>query len=99
MMIHPVNILALPLVILLWTVDVYLFVAGLRLLLGQLSATRDSRVCQALQQIVDPLVLCVNQKLVAWRDRPGPRWIPWTTVIVGGLIVRHLLLMIVIGIS
>lgn len=99
MIVYNSNILAVPLVILLWTVDVYLSVVGLRLLLGQLSVTRDSRVCQALQEIVDPLTRWVNHKLTAWRHRPSPGWIPWTTVIVAGLIIRHVLLMIVVSMS
>jgi hypothetical protein len=99
MIIQSTNILAAPLLILLWAVDVYLFVVGLRLLLGQLSVTRNGRFCQALQEIVDPLAQRLNQKLFAWRDRPTPRWLPWASVIVGCLVARHLLLLIAVSVS
>ena len=99
MIVYTTNILVLPLVLLIWSVDVYLLIVSLRLILGQLSATRNSRLRQAFQEIVDPIPNRVSAWLQERRDRPSPGWAPWIIVIGVGLVVRHLLVLILVLLS
>ena len=62
-MFYTTNILAAPLILLAWMLDLYVFLAGLRLLLTRLEATRNSKFCLAICQIVDPMPLRVSNWL------------------------------------
>jgi len=74
-MIYTTDILALPLLMLAWSVEVYLFAAGLCLILGRLLTVRDARLSLALREIVDPLPQSVASRLSQWRHKPVFPWI------------------------
>lgn len=94
-MIYTTNILILPLLILLWTIDVWVLAASIRLILGQLSMTRSSRLCRALEEIVDPIPHRIDRRLTSWRRRPP--WLSWLIVIGAGLAARQLLVSVLLS--
>ena len=96
MIVYTTNILVVPLILSIWAIDFYLFAASVRLILGQLSATRSSVFCQALRELVDPVPARVESWLTVRRRRPIPSWISWVIVIGVGLVARHLLVLIIV---
>lgn len=98
MVIQPTSLLAFPFFVVLWTLDAYVFVALLRLFLGRLHATRNTRLCVALQEVVDPIADHVDRRLVAWRQCSSPPWVPWVIVVGTAVILRHLFLWAVTGV-
>ena len=98
-MIHTTNILAAPLLITAWGIDAYLFLATVRLIFGQLPATRESQLSHALKEIVDPLPQRIDRQISARLHKSTPRWASWAIVFFGGLIIRHVVLMIAVNVS
>ncbi|NLX15200.1 MAG: hypothetical protein GXY44_16350 [Phycisphaerales bacterium] len=96
-MIHLTNIRMLPLALALWAINTWLFIASLRLLLGQLSATQHSRFCLCLAELTDPPIMAVHQQMLRWLQRSIPAWLPWLLVFSAVVIARHLLLLFIIN--
>lgn len=96
MIFYTINMLVVPLILLIWAIDLYLFTASLRLILGQLSAARSSVLCQALRELVDPIPNRVESWLTAWRHRPTPGWVSWVIVISAVMVARHFLVLLIV---
>jgi hypothetical protein len=90
------NIFLVPLIVVVGTLDLFLFLAGLRLLLGQLSTTRTSKLCLALAELTDPVRLLVDRRVSRWTHRQPPRWAAWLIVFGSVLIIRHGLLRLIV---
>ena len=95
-MIYPNNILTLPLLLLIGTLDLYVFMVGLRLVLGRLTATRNSRLCLALSELTDPVGLAIDRCLSRRMRRQIPPWAAWLVFLCAALIVRHCLVRLIV---
>jgi len=98
MIVYSINIFALPLLAAVWAVDVYLSLLSLRLLLSGLSSTRDSRFCRGLRLFTDPVLETVRRWLSQSRRKPTPSWMACFTVVLAGLILRHLLIWVAVSV-
>jgi uncharacterized protein YggT (Ycf19 family) len=98
MMIYTTNVFAAPLIMVVWAIDVYVFLLSLRLLLSQLPSALDSRFCRGLGLFTDPVVETVRRWLFKCRRKPVANWMPCLTVVFAGLIVRHLLIWVVVSV-
>jgi hypothetical protein len=93
MIIHTTtNVLALPLALCIWAVDLYLLLACVRLVLGKWTGETAARICHGLKPITDPLHIAVRRWLQGHSDKPIPGWAPWAILIGAGLVLRHLLI-------
>ena len=88
-----------PLVLLIWMINGYLFIATLRLILGQLDATRDSQLCRGLAQCTDPIVSACQNWVERRVGKPVSAFWVWATTILAALVVRHLCLGILLSLS
>jgi len=98
-MIYTTNILVIPFLIVLWSIDLYLILAGARLILGRLRNPRAARLSSVLREFTDWMPQRVARWLSTRGRRPIASWIPWATVIVIGLVTRHLLVLAVMRIA
>ena len=95
-MIYITNIWALPFAIALWAINTWLFLASLRLILGQLRSERAIQLSQSLAVFTDG----IPNGLERWLSRRGhaiASWLPWAVVILVSLMARHALLRIIIA--
>ena len=92
MIVYTVSMFMLPLAFLAWAIDVYLFLAALRLILPLFSAPWVKRVCRPLKNLVDPVPNAIRRWLENHKDDPGPAWLPWIITLGGGIVLKHLLL-------
>lgn len=95
-MIFTTSIIAVPLLIIVWTLDSYLFLATARLLLTRLGGHRTATLGLVLQPLTESIPYCVQRWLSARQVRPIPLWVSWAIVIGGAMILRHLLIGLVI---
>ena len=95
MTIHYVHILALPVLLLIWSIDLWLLLASVRLILGWIPAA--GRACQALSRLTDPVPQVVHGWLSRRGHKPVPTWLLWLIVLLAALVVRHLLVWSVIS--
>lgn len=98
-MIYTDNIFALPLLLLAGSLDLFLFMAGLRLVLGRIEATRNSRLCMALSELVDPIIHAVHRAMSNLVGQPIRPWSLWLIVIGTALVIRHCLMRLIIAIA
>ena len=91
------NIAAIPILIAIWSADVFLFLTCVRLTLGQLPRLRDAALFRSLQELIDPWPRALDSYLASRRDSPTPTWVSWVILITCLLVVRHLLASFVIS--
>ena len=96
MIIYTMSILMLPLIFLVWAVDVYLFLAALRLILPLFAAPWANRVCKGLGPLVDPVPNAIRRWLARRKDDPGPAWLPWAITLGGSIVLKHLILSLIV---
>ncbi len=98
-MIYTTSILAVPLVLILWAVDMYLFLLIAYGLLARLSGERASQLRLCLKSSTEPLPQAVRRWLGQHTSKPVKQWVPWAVVIFAGLIVRHLLVLLIVSLG
>ena len=92
MIVYTTNILALPLMLLIWIVELFLVISAIRLVLGHLNSVRAQGTCAALQRFTDPVPEAIHGWLSRRRQKPVPAWLPWLIVTVSSLLLRHILI-------
>ena len=96
MIIYTHNILTAPLLIAVWCIDLYLFLAAIRFVLITMQGTQSNGLHLFLQRLTDPIPLAIHRRLIRRRTTPIPGWFPWLIVVFGCLVLRHLLIWIVL---
>jgi len=97
-MIYITNPLALPLMLLIWTIDMFLLLSGIRLILGQVDTRWAKETSALLIRLTDP----VPDTICGWlsrRRRPVPIWLPWMVIFLAAIVTRHLLIWAVISMT
>ena len=92
MIIHTSNVFAAPLMLAMWVIDVFIFLACMRLVLGRVTGEWAGRVVEGLAPITDPIPQALGRYLVSRRKRAAPTWLPWLCLLVTTVIVRYALL-------
>ena len=85
---HP---LAGILMLLVWGMDMYLVLAGVRLLLSGVNADWARRVVGKLQPFTDSLLHAVRNAMVSRGTRP-PLWVSYLVVLLAGAVLRQTVL-------
>jgi hypothetical protein len=93
------NILALPLALLLWSLDAFITLASARLILGQLAADWAGRASRGLAPLTDWAPDSLRRLVVSWFKRPLPSWAVWATVIGAALVLRNVLVGTLLAVS
>lgn len=92
-MIYITNPLLLPLVILVWSADAWLWLASLRLIIGHL--TPDNRLCKAIERLTDPLPEYIGRLINKVTGKSLNISFLWIISIVALIVLRHLILGII----
>jgi len=98
-MMYTTNILALPMVLILWVLVAYADLLVLRLILHPIGRPWARRVVAGLEPITDPLVLAVGRRLSVYRKQPLPSWLAWVATMISVLVIRSVWLEIIRWIS
>ena len=94
MILYTTNILSLPILLLIWAIDLYLLAAGIRLILSRIPAA--SGASRGLGGFTDPVPGVVGSWLSAIRRKAVPAWLPWLLVGAVALILRQLLILLIL---
>jgi len=82
----------IPIMLLIWAVEFYVFMIIVRLLLANFKITANNVHCLNLKEMVDPAHAKVKAFLMKYYAVPD--WVSWTVFIFGLLIVRKLLIVL-----
>ena len=96
MIIFTNNFLAAPLLLLIWAIDTYLFLCGLRWILSGFAAARATSIADGLRQVTDPPADRAGRWLCRLRGGPVRPWLPWA-LLVGALFVARSLLVFLVS--
>jgi hypothetical protein len=94
-MVYVTNVFNLPFLIVIWLIELYLFMASARLVMARIPSARQSNLCQQLKLLTDFLPEMVGNKMVKWKEKPIPSWMCWFIVMVSGFILRQVLIVMV----
>ena len=89
------NLFNLPLLILIWLIEAYLFLAAVRLIVARIPNARQTYFCQNLKLLTDFVPEALSRKLLKWKDKSIPSWLAWFIVILSGFILRQALIVMV----
>ena len=93
MVVHTTNILALPLLLVVWAIDAYLFLACIRLGCSLFKGSGAGRLRTTLQPVTDPLPEAISRWLAWHLKKPLPLWLSWLLVFLLGMVLRQLILL------
>jgi len=91
MVIYFSNILIAPLALLVWLIDMFVLLLGLRIILGHIPTARNSPLFRSLQNVTDPPVNAIHSFLFRLHLFSAPSWVPWLLLGIGCFLVRNLL--------
>ena len=97
-MIITTNILAAPLILLIWAADMLLLMISLRFLFDHLPSLRASKLSQLLHAVTDPAQQAISRRLAASRGRTASPSACWAILIVGLILLHHLLAWIILSV-
>jgi hypothetical protein len=97
MIIFTNNVFAGLLVVLVFAIDMYLLLIGIRCLVRRLAGAELTRYQSIICQIAETPVATTRCWLTRWHRRPLPEWLPWATVILAALVVREVLAAVVMA--
>ena len=89
MTVYYIHILALPVLLLISSIDLWMLLASVRLIMGWIPAA--GRACQGLSRLTDPVPQAVRNWLSAKLSRPVPVWLAWLLVGLALMLIRQLL--------
>jgi uncharacterized protein YggT (Ycf19 family) len=93
MIIHRLNLFAAPLLLVVWAIDVYLFLACIRLGCNLFKGSGAARLRDTLRPVTDPLPEAISHRLSGHLRRPVPLWLSWLLVFLLGMVLKQLLLL------
>ena len=96
MVFYTTPLIAGPLILLLFFLDLYVFLTVARLVLGQFHAVEPTAAFMAMRTVTDPIPDSLGRWLATKRSKPTPRWLPWLLVIMASLLIRHVLLVFIV---
>lgn len=99
MIIHTTSVIAGPLVLVVWLIDIYLLLISIRLLTSKLKGICFSRICQNLKPVTDPIPQIIHHKIVGFRHRQVPELISWLIVVSVLFCARHGVIWIIVSIG
>jgi len=74
-MIYAINLFGLPFLIVIWLIELYLFLASVRLVMSKIPTARQSNFYQQIKLLTDFLPDAVRQKLGKFKGKPMPSWL------------------------
>ena len=95
MIVYSTHILAAPVVLVIWALDMYIFLSSARFVLRRLSAGWARRICTGLKPFTDPVPNAIERYFLKNRSKPVPAWLPWLVAMCAILVARHLLVSMV----
>ena len=99
MAIYTISVIAGPLVLVVWLIDIYLLLISIRLLASQLKGVCFDGLCQNLKPITDPIPKALHQKIGVLKHKQVPEWISWLIVLSVLFCVRHGVIWIILSIG
>ena len=80
------TLLMIPVLLLVWAIDAYVFLASLRWVVRAIPAVRDCQWAKGVAELADRLPNALGSRLQGM-----PAWLPWVVTMLGLLLIRYVL--------
>lgn len=91
------NVFNLPLLIMIWLIEAFLFLAVVRLILANVQSARQGHMYQQVKFLTDLFPDVIGKGLAKVSSSASiPSWLPWVITVLLLLIIRQILVQIVI---
>ena len=87
-----VSLLTLPILVLVWVIEAYIFLSAARFVISMSPKARQSHLYGQLKLLTDPLPIRIGQYCAKWKKASLPSWLSWLIVISGGCVARQILM-------
>lgn len=93
------NPLVLPVLVLLWSIDAWLWLASIRLVLFRVHTGPAGRIGQGLAKITDPLPGATGQCIRQLTTRQPPLWLTWLLTVFAVVAVRSVVVSVLVSVQ
>jgi len=90
------SIFNLPLLILVWLIEGYIFLVVVRLILAHVPSSRQSNLYQPIKTLTDLFPNLISRHLAKVSRTPVPSWLPWVVTVLLLCLARQILIWILI---
>jgi hypothetical protein len=97
MLIHTTHILAVPVMIILWTIDVWIFLMAIRPILSILPYPVCTQLSHNLHLLSDPIVFRLNRWMRTRLHRSTPAWAGHALLLAIFVLIHHLLIWLILS--
>lgn len=91
------NPLVLPVLVLVWSIDAWLWLASIRLVLYRLHSGPAGRIGQALAKVTDPLPGATGRCIYRFTTRQPPLWLTWLLTVLTVVAVRYVVVSVLVS--
>lgn len=90
------NPITLPILVLIWSMDAWIWLAAIRIFLCRVESSYASQISRAIAQVTDPITELVSRTIRHFTPRRLPQWLLLLVTALAMITVRQLLLSIVL---
>jgi len=90
------SVFNLPLLILVWLIEGYIFLAVVRMILDHVPCSRQSNLEQPVKTLTDLFPELISRHLAKVRMQPVKSWLPWVVTVILLCLARQILIWILI---
>ena len=89
------NPITLPILVLIWSMDAWLWLAAIRAVLCRLESVHANHICQAIAQVIEPITELAKRTISRFTTRQIPQWSLLLAAALAMITIRQILLSIV----
>lgn len=91
------NPFLLPVLVLIWSMDAWLWLVLIRLALHRTRSRPAGEINQVIANITDPITRCTARLINHLTQKPTPQSLPWIVTLLAVAFMRQLLLFLLIA--
>jgi len=86
-----------PVLVMIWSMDVWLWLALIRLALHRIQSGPASEINQVVASITDPITRLTDRCINHFTQKPVPQWLLWIVTFLAMVTARQLMLSLLIS--
>ena len=98
-MVFITNPFLLPLLIVIWSAEAWVFLASIKLILDKIPSMQNNRIRRSLGPFTDSLPNLTTRCIQRLANKSTPDWAAWLITFVAVIFLRHILILFVMAVQ